>query len=207
MTEVAPGDGMRATVGHPEYRCPTRLDHVRPRGPIALALSAVVLAGTGAGLAGCASSRAGGTAPEVVPEGAREPAVVVSVPLLAGTGDLVIGRPGTRPVVVNLWASWCGPCKEEMPIVQRFAAVHPAVRVVGIAIDDSPDAARAFARTVGVTFPLGVDDDGRVGDAYGVSGLPTTLVLDRKGRLAATWAGPVTGADLDRLTSSLVRAS
>jgi peroxiredoxin len=79
--------------------------------------------------------------------------------------------------------------------------------VVGIAIDDAPDSAREFAREVGVTFPLGVDEDDAVGDGYGVSGLPTTLVLDRQGRLAATWAGPVTEAELERLTSSLAGAS
>ena len=91
--------------------------------------------------------------------------------------------------------------------MQRFAKANPGVRVVGIAIDDAPDAAREFAREVGVTFPLGVDEDDAVGDGYGVSGLPTTLVLDRQGRLAATWAGPVTEAELERLTSSLAGAS
>ncbi len=87
--------------------------------------------------------------------------------------------------------------------MQRFAASHPRVRVVGVAIDDTPDAAREFATEVGVRFPLGVDQGDRVADAYGVSGLPMTLILDRRGRLAATWAGPVTGMDLARLTSAL----
>jgi peroxiredoxin len=94
-----------------------------------------------------------------------------------------------------------------MPAVQAFADANRGVRVVGIAIDDAPDAAREFAREVGVTFPLGVDEDDAMGDGYGVTGLPTTFVLDAAGRLAATWAGPVTRAELERLTAPLVGAS
>lgn len=177
------------------------------RARIAAVLAVLAVSGVGVGLSGCGSSSTGGAAPEVLPEDQREAPIVVAVPRLAGAGDLVVGRPTARPTVVNLWASWCGPCKEEMPAVQRFADANRDVRVVGIAVDDSPDAAREFAREVGVTFPLGVDDDDAVGDGYGVTGLPTTLVLDRSGRLAATWAGPVTEAELGRLTASLTGAS
>ena len=88
--------------------------------------------------------------------------------------------------------------------MQQFATTHPAVRVVGVAVNDSVDDARAFAREVGVTFPLGFDRGDAVADAYAVSGLPITVVLDREGRLAATWPGPVTSADLARLTTPLV---
>ena len=202
IAEVISGDDMRRTLGHPTPPRPTRLAPVTPRGIIALviapaAAAAVMLA------AGCGSSSAGGGAAQVTPPADRPAAVPVSVPRVEGPGDITIGRPGARPTVVNLWASWCGPCKEEMPAVQRFATANPDVRVVGIAIDDAPDAARDFARQVGVKFPLGVDSGDGVGDGYGVTGLPTTFLLDRQGRLASTWAGPVTEADLTTLVSSL----
>jgi cytochrome c biogenesis protein CcmG, thiol:disulfide interchange protein DsbE len=157
-------------------------------------------------LSGCGSSMVGGAAPEVIPEADRAGATPVTVPRLSGAGALTVGQPDARPTVVNLWASWCGPCKDEMPAVQRFAAANPGVRVVGIAIDDSRDAARQFAREVGVLFPLGLDDDDRIGNGYGISGLPTTLLLDHQGRLASMWAGPVTQADLERLVSPLTSA-
>lgn len=154
-------------------------------------------------LTGCGSSSAGGADPAIVAPAAREPAARLTVPALSGTGHIAVGFPNARPTVVNMWASWCGPCRQEMPAVQRFAQGHPGVRVIGVAVNDQVDDARAFAKEVGVTFPLGFDADGQVADAYAVSGLPTTVVLDRQGRLAATWPGPVTGADLARLTSAL----
>jgi len=205
IAEVSSGDDMRRTLRHPPPGRPTRLAPVTSRALIALAAApaaaAVLLA------AGCGSTTAGGGAAQVTPAADRPAAVPVSVPRLGGPGDITIGRPGARPTVVNLWASWCGPCKEEMPAVQRFASANPGVRVVGIAIDDAPDAARDFAREVGVTFPLGVDSDDGVGDGYGVTGLPTTFLLDRQGRLASTWAGPVTEENLTTLVSSLGEGS
>jgi len=179
---------------------------VTRRSIIALVI-APAAAATMALASGCGSSSAGGAAAQVTPPADRPAAVPVSVPRLDGPGDLTIGRPGARPTVVNLWASWCGPCKEEMPAVQRFATATPGVRVVGIAVDDAPDAAREFAREVGVTFPLGVDSDDGVSDGYGFTGLPTTFLLDKEGRLASTWAGPVTEADLTTLVGSLEEAS
>ena len=193
---------MRRTLRHASPSRPASLAPVTRRGIIALVI-APAAAATVALVAGCGSSSAGGAAAQVTPPADRPAAVPVSVPRLEGPGEITIGRPGARPTVVNLWASWCGPCKEEMPAVQRFATANPGVRVVGIAIDDAPDAARQFAREVGVTFPLGVDSDDGVGDGYGVTGLPTTFLLDRQGRLASTWAGPVTEADLTTLTASL----
>ena len=169
--------------------------------PIVIALCCVPAL---APLAGCGASSAGGTDPAIVAAASREAAANVSVPALSGTGRISVGAPNARPTVVNMWASWCGPCRQEMPAVQRFATTHPDVRVVGVAVNDQIDDARAFAKEVGVRFPLGFDADHQVADAYAVSGLPTTVVLDRQGRLAATWPGPVTDADLTRLTSSLV---
>jgi thiol-disulfide isomerase/thioredoxin len=165
---------------------------------IALALVPAVVP-----LAGCGTSSAGGGDPAVVAPASREPAAHLSVPDLWGKGRIAVGTPGARPTVVNMWASWCGPCRQEMPAVQRFATSHPGVRVIGVAVNDQVDDARAFAKEVGVRFPLGFDADNQVADAYAVSGLPTTVVLDRTGRLAATWPGPVTDADLARLTAAV----
>jgi thiol-disulfide isomerase/thioredoxin len=166
-------------------------------------IAAVCLVSALVPLAGCGGSSGGGSDPAVLAPGSREAAANLEVPALVGAGRIAVGAPNARPTVVNMWASWCGPCREEMPAVQRFASTHPDVRVIGVAVNDQIDDARAFAKEVGVRFPLGFDADHQVADAYAVSGLPTTVVLDRQGRLAATWPGPVTDADLARLTSAV----
>ena len=171
---------------------------------IPVILVALALVPAAAGLVGCGASVGGESAAQLVPTAQRESAAHLAVPMLEGAGSLAVGVPGPRPTVINMWASWCGPCRKEMPDVEQFATTHPAVRVVGVAVNDSVDDARAFAREVGVTFPLGFDRGDAVANAYAVSGLPTTVVLDREGRLAATWPGPVTSADLARLTAPLV---
>ena len=196
----------RPTLGQPRSARPARLGCVLVTRRIIPAAAVAAAAAAAVGMSACGSSTTG-AAPEVQAAADRPDPVVVRVPRLTGGGSLEVGSPAERPTVVNLWASWCGPCREEMPAVEAFARSHPDVHVVGIAIDDTTDSAREFAREVGVTFPLGIDGEDAVGDGYGVTGLPTTLVLDRAGRLAATWAGPVTAADLSRLTEPLVNES
>ncbi len=154
-------------------------------------------------VAGCGTSSLGGGASDIVPSTSREPAAHLTVPALADQGTLAVGVPAARPTVVNMWASWCGPCRKEMPALQRFAAGHPGVRVIGVAVNDQMNDARAFATAVGVRFPLGFDIDHEVADAYAVTGLPTTVILDRQGRVAVTWPGPISAAELDRLTAQL----
>jgi len=100
-----------------------------------------------------------------------------------------------RPVLINLWASWCGPCVTEMPALQAFAASEGAngVQVVGIALDD-PAAVRAFVARTGVTYPILVDtpdlDDAgiRLGNPKGV--LPYSILVSSDGRLLRQRIGP-----------------
>lgn len=85
------------------------------------------------------------------------------------------------PVLVNLWASWCEPCKREFPVLSEFATAHPDVTVVGIAVQDQLDSARAFAADNDPAFTVGFDADGSVREAYPSFGLPATFVIDRHG--------------------------
>ena len=119
--------------------------------------------------------------------------------------EVLRGRPitvsslGGRPALVNFWASWCTPCKQEAPELERFARSHRGkVAVVGIDWNDGAGAARDFIRRYHLTYGLLRDGSGSVGSAYGLSGLPTTFVLDSRGRIAATLRGPQTAADLHR---------
>lgn len=102
-----------------------------------------------------------------------------------------------KPALVNFWASWCEPCREEAPQLERFdRSLHGAARLVGVDYTDRVDAARSFIRRYGWTFPVLSDPDGIYGSRYKFSGLPTTVVLDSEGRIVQTLRGPQTVAAL-----------
>lgn len=107
-----------------------------------------------------------------------------------------------RPTLVNVWASWCGPCVVEMPELARFAQSQggTGTQVVGIALDE-PDAVNAFLAKVPVDYPIALDSPGRsdagvrLGNVRGV--LPYTVLLDARGRLVKRKVGPFVPGELD----------
>jgi len=104
--------------------------------------------------------------------------------------DLLAGA-GGRPVLVTFWASWCGPCAREAPALERFSrSSFGHGRLVGINWSDARSAARSFIRRYRWTFSNLRDAEGTVGNEYGVTGLPTTFVIDRSGRIRNTLRGP-----------------
>lgn len=109
-----------------------------------------------------------------------------------------------RPTLINLWASWCAPCREEMPrLVQAFADNGDAIRFLGINTRDEPAAAREFAAEIGVPYPHAVDADGALLTRLGLPGLPVTLGLDPAGRVVATQIGPMDSAELAAMLARL----
>ena len=102
-----------------------------------------------------------------------------------------------KVVVVNFWASWCSPaCYEEAPVLERGwrAWRDRGIAVVGIDIQDTPEAAQRFIREFNLTFPNAQDPAGRVSIDYGVYGVPETFFIDRQGRIRAKHVGAVTDA-------------
>lgn len=107
-----------------------------------------------------------------------------------------------RPVLLNLWASWCGPCVREMPELDRYAKAQGAngTQVVGIALDDA-EAVRAFLTRVPVSYPVLVDAPGprdagvRLGNPKGV--LPYSVLLDAQGRVLKQKIGPFRDGEID----------
>lgn len=101
-----------------------------------------------------------------------------------------------RPVVLNLWASWCAPCRAEMPAIDTSSNRHPEVAFVGVAVQDDLDKATAFANEIAVSYTL-VFDDGTVEEAYPVLGLPATFFIDGDGTIVNRHFGIVTIDSLD----------
>jgi thiol-disulfide isomerase/thioredoxin len=108
-----------------------------------------------------------------------------------------------KPALINFWASWCHPCQQEAPEMERFAqGLHGRAHLVGVDWSDDLGSARDFVREHRWSFPV-LRDEGQVGDEYGISGLPTTFVLDRRGRIVETLRGPQTRADLEAALRSI----
>ncbi len=101
-----------------------------------------------------------------------------------------------RPVIMNLWASWCFPCRAEMPAIDAFATAHPEVKVVGVAVQDDPVSAAEFADEIGVAYTIGFDEKDEVNDAYRPLGLPATFYISSDGIVVKRQFGGVTEESL-----------
>src|SRR5262249_40740156 len=100
--------------------------------------------------------------------------------------------------LVNVWASWCGPCHEEAPLLMRLAD-DKRIRVVGINQKDQPENARRFLGRYGNPFAAaGLDQNGRASIEWGVYGVPETFVIGRDGKIAFKLVGPITPVSLER---------
>ena len=140
------------------------------------------------------------TLDDAVAKGERPVAPVASLPALGADGNLSLADYKGKVVVVNVWASWCEPCREEMPLLQ---ATHDKISsqggmVLGVDTQDATPKALAFLKEVDATFPSVRDVDREYGRQFGVFGYPETFIIDRKGRVAALQRFPVDQAWLDK---------
>jgi thiol-disulfide isomerase/thioredoxin len=106
-----------------------------------------------------------------------------------------------KPLLVNFWASWCTPCRQEMPeIVRGYDAHTGRFAVVAVDLQENAGAVRAFAQEFGMTFPIVIDSNGGVGDAWRIGGpmqgIPSSYFLDAQGIVRARVYGPLTAATL-----------
>ena len=157
----------------------------------------VVIAVLAALCAGCYNAPDPGAAAPGGPDAlAGAPAQSFALPRTDGRIDSIARHRGSV-VLVNLWATWCTPCREELPDLERFARAY-AGRVVVLGIDQGESASTAaqFARTLGVTYPILVDLDEQYGRAYQGLGLPTTVIIDRNGRVVRGIDGAMTVAQM-----------
>ena len=111
-----------------------------------------------------------------------------------------------RPVVVNFWASWCGPCVEEFPLLREAADRHAAegLEVVGIVYQDRSEAARDFMARNGATWPAAMDPGDRVAAAYGILGAPETFFIGRDGTIVARQIGQFSAASLEEKVAAII---
>lgn len=112
-----------------------------------------------------------------------------------------------RVVILNVWATWCAPCREEMPALERLSQIFRgrAVDIVAVSTDDDPILLRPFVENLGLTFPIIHDRAGQLGKRYLVNGLPTTFIIGKDGNIARrelgarVWDDPVYVAYIEQL--------
>jgi peroxiredoxin len=108
-----------------------------------------------------------------------------------------------KAVLVNFWATWCPPCREEIPdLVKLYAAKKDlGLEIIGVNVGESAKRVAPFAEKYGMTFPIALDEDQSVAEAYGVVGIPTTLLVASDGRVIGTYH-----AYTDQLVSDVEQA-
>jgi thiol-disulfide isomerase/thioredoxin len=181
---------------------------------VALVASVAVLAGAcsiaGASSTGSKGYPAGDGTFNLIAAPDRQPAPNLSGPLIGGgTADLASDR--GRVVVLNVWASWCGPCRAEAPNLVAAAHQLPQVTFLGINTRDDEGSARAFEAAQRVPYPSFADQDGslvlKMQSVINMRSLPMTVVLDKQGRVAAAVYGVTTATTIKDIVAPLEHES
>lgn len=137
-----------------------------------------------------------------------KPAPDFAMPLLNGGGEFRLSERGDVPAVINFWASWCPPCRDESPAFERtwrtYGDEGGGVIFIGVNIQDTQEDAEAYAREFGLTFVNGRDLDGKITIDYGVTGLPVTFFVGRGGNVESVHVGAIAEDDLAERTRALL---
>lgn len=109
-------------------------------------------------------------------------------------------------VLVNLWATWCPPCTEEMPTLQAFYERYRSEGFELIAIDQGETLAevKPFVADFGLTFPIWLDQDNEAGSSFKTMHLPSSYVIDREGRVRLMWIGGISAANLEKYVPNII---
>lgn len=114
-------------------------------------------------------------------------------------GEFRFEGAGKRPVLLNFFSSWCKPCNNEAPVLQKaYLEFKGRVDFAGIAVQDSDEGVKGYVKGHGITYPVGLDADGGISADYGIYGLPKTIVVGKDGKVAFMYTGEVTHEMLNK---------
>ncbi|HEX8741516.1 MAG TPA: TlpA disulfide reductase family protein [Thermoleophilaceae bacterium] len=144
---------------------------------------------------------------EAIADGKRPDAPELTLPRLDGPGRASLADYRGKVVVLNFWASWCEPCRDEAPLLERWhRRIAPqGATVLGVDALDADDDAREFLLSFHITYPNVRDVSGERLRPFGIAAYPETFVIDRRGRIAALVRGPVDEEFLAREVPPLLR--
>ncbi|MDA3951468.1 MAG: TlpA disulfide reductase family protein [Spirochaeta sp.] len=166
-----------------------------PAAAAALALTVGFVIGTT--LVGAIASTEGGTGSQFDTE--------LTAEFLSGESQTLLSE--DMPTVITFWASWCGPCRAELPVKKRFSVENSeSVRFVSVNMtrtEQSLRTVRSFVADHGIEYPVAIDSDGGLTNRFAIRGTPTTIIVDANGSVTARWTGP---SSLDRLERAAASA-
>jgi cytochrome c biogenesis protein CcmG/thiol:disulfide interchange protein DsbE len=153
--------------------------------------------------AGAGSPAGAGAASGLAAEASGDAITGFELPDLRHPGGTIrFGNP-TRPTVVNFFAAWCGPCRQEMPLIAKASHGTPGVDFLGVNVQDVRSEALAMLAAFGVDFPAAVDSDRSLVRQWHLRGMPTTLFIAPGGRVVAEHKGALAQRDMTRLLAQL----
>jgi cytochrome c biogenesis protein CcmG/thiol:disulfide interchange protein DsbE len=175
--------------------------------PVPIAVIGVVVALVALLAYGLASNEPDRGIEEALEQGEREPAPELELPRLSGNGLGSLEDYRGQVVVLNFWASWCEPCREESPLLQRWhkRLIQRDATVLGVDAFDEIGRAREFVDDYGLEYPMLRDGEGSTRERFGIVGFPETFVIDREGRIAAIERGPVDADFMRERVAPLLR--
>jgi peroxiredoxin len=114
-----------------------------------------------------------------------------------------------KPVLINFWASWCGPCRTEMPHLQEAYETHTGDGLIVLGVDqlESPPAVARFVDELGLTFPIPLDINGEVSAVYQARALPTSFFIDANGVIRNTFTGPMSVGHIESMLETILSSS
>jgi cytochrome c biogenesis protein CcmG/thiol:disulfide interchange protein DsbE len=142
-----------------------------------------------------------------IAQGDEAPAL--TLPNLDGKGQQSLADYRGKWVLLNFWASWCGPCRAESPALEKFQEAHgnPNFTIVGVDTRDLSDDGEAFLKKYGVSYPQMRDANGDAAHDFGTTGVPENFLIDPKGRLRLLVRGPITEEYLEEQVAPLLPAA
>jgi cytochrome c biogenesis protein CcmG, thiol:disulfide interchange protein DsbE len=161
--------------------------------PVSIAIVCVVLALVALLAYGLSQNEPDRSVEDALARGELEQAPALELPKLSGGGDGSLADYRGDVVVLNFWASWCEPCREESPLLERWHKRMDAKggTVLGVDVLDVTGDAQDFIDEYDLTYPMLKDKDGDALESFGVVAYPETFVIDAEGRIAAVRRGPV----------------
>ena len=138
-------------------------------------------------------------------ESRYEPAPAFALPTLAGD-RLALADYRGQYVLVNFWATWCPPCRAELPDLVAFYDSHAdeGFMLIGVNEQEAPSTVNSFLSQSGLDFPVVLDSDGRVMQQYGVTGMPSSFLVNPEGQIIQMWTGMISRATLESAVTPLL---